>query len=363
MINASSCLPSDIQNAVDSAKTGDMVQLPACTNASWSGTVNVSKGITIAGAGETETRLIKPSSQTTAMFYIDCLGGSIGVFEFYGITLEGRGDENTLDQGLDLRNGCQDFVIHDSAFHKFGAQGIQVRDSAIDFNSSGVIYNCKFINNYRPQRGYGVHVVGDKNYPATFQYGTKNAVFVEDSYFEGNRHAIASNNSSQYVFRHNTMVDNRENAAMIDAHGMTGFWPHGSRSYEIYNNTIVNSIRRFAGVGMRGGDGVIFNNTMSGTMHAILLTDDSSKKLGCTTYPCPDQIRDLYIWNNTHDGTSANITIWKDIDKVLIQEGRDYFLFARPAYTPYQYPHPLRVRSDDTEAPATPTGLRILSAP
>jgi len=366
IINASSCSPTDIQTAVNSARTGDRVQLPACTNSSWgTQTVKIYEAIAIAGAGENQTILIKPdvvSEVWRGFFHVDCSGWVSGHFEFYGITLQGRGDEQTLDKGMDLRNACKDFIIHDSTFRNFGHAGIYIRDAEFNSTGRGLIYNNKFIDNYRVNRGYGVHVVGDGNYSLNVQLGTQNAVFVENNYFKGSRHTIASNNGSHYVFRYNTIVDNREDAAAIDAHGKVIGWPRGSNTYEIYNNSIVNSIRRWAGAGIRGGDGVIFNNTMSGTDNPIMLFNDSSLSYndGCTTYPCPDQIRELYIWNNTQDGKTANVSRWKEIDKLLIQEGRDYFLYPRPGYTPYPYPHPLAVQSDDSQPPAAPAGLKIL---
>ena len=53
---------------------------------------------------------------------------------------------------------------------------------------------------------------------------------------------------------------------------------------------------------------------------------------------------DLYIWNNISSGGSVykyptsnplGIDYWLTL-------GRDYFTTAKPGYTPYTYPHPLR---------------------
>src|SRR5207249_6854946 len=70
-----------------------------------------------------------------------------------------------------------------------------------------------------------------------------------------------------------------------------------SRQYEIYGNTVDNAVPRYAGVSPRGGDGVIFSNRFSfNVTNDVLLTNEG----GCVgTYPLPDQIRNLYIWNNT----------------------------------------------------------------
>jgi len=354
IIHATSCSPAHIQAAVDSAATGDTVQLPPCIYSSWTtDTVSVSKAITIAGAGSTqtilkETRTNGITAGTEPFFSVNCRGWTSGRFEFYGITLQGRGDEKTLDRGLSLRNACKDFLIHHSTFRNFGHAGIYIRDAEMNLTGRGVIYQNNFIDNFRPRRGYGIEVIGDGNYAPSIRLGTENAVFIEDNYFEGNRHCVASNNGSHYVFRYNTIVNNREDAAAIDAHGKTQSWPRGSRTYEIYHNRIDNSVMRWAGIGIRGGEGVIFNNTINGTSHPILLWNDSSlpSKEGCKTYPCPDQITDLYIWNNMADGSPVGATIWvRGTPPGILLEGRDYFHFPNPRYAPFTYPHPLRVES------------------
>jgi hypothetical protein len=107
-------------------------------------------------------------------------------------------------------------------------------------------------------------------------------------------------------------------------------------------------MKRWAGVGVRGGDGVIFSNTINGAYHPVLLWNDSSllPQEECATYPCPDQITELYIWNNMANGTPASATIWsRGTPPGILLEGRDYFHFPKPGYAPFPYPHPLRVES------------------
>jgi hypothetical protein len=172
--------------------------------------------------------------------------------------------------------------------------------------------------------------------------GDQNAVFVEDCYFIGNRHAIASNYGSHYVFRHNLVEDNDAGVQAIDAHGPGYGSSRGSRSYEIYGNTVDNeNTSCWTAIYIRGGDGVIYNNTMFHgiTTAPIMLYNDS----GGPPYPALDQIRELYVWENYYDGSLTVPANWSPgaPDRV-VQEGRDYFNYPRPDYTPYTYPHPLR---------------------
>lgn len=330
VIESASGSRDHLQAAVNTASIGDTVQIPA-GNFSFKGSVVIPAGITIVGAGENETILTKLGSFEQPMITIDCSNGEKAFVS--DMTLVGLGDESTKDKGIELIDNCKDFRIFNASFKKFGHAGVRIRG-----NTRGLVDHCTFIDNYRPSLGYGVTVIGDGTWPE-LELGTENAVFMEDNYFEGSRHAIASNNGSRYVFRHNVIVNNRENAAAIDAHGLSS-WPRGSRSFEIYGNSIDNAIRRFAGVGIRGGDGVIFNNTITAgsTTNPILLHNDGGN--GCA-YPCKDQIRELYIWDNAYGDQPAKVVLYYDSYSNIIKRDRDYFLFKRPGYTPYVYPHPL----------------------
>src|SRR5215475_7322962 len=89
VISARSGLAADIQAAVDSAKTGDIVTIPAGTF-HFIGQVFAPDGIYIKGAGRDSTYLIKSDdlSEWHGMFTIDAKTGR--PFKFSGITLVGR---------------------------------------------------------------------------------------------------------------------------------------------------------------------------------------------------------------------------------------------------------------------------------
>ena len=351
IIYARSGSSQDIQAAVDKAEPGDIVQIPAGTFY-FSGTVEAPDGIHIRGAGMDRTKLIKLNGGSNAMFEVEVVHKE--PFKFSGITLQGKGRDNgSLDTGLFLRGGHQDFEVFDSRFTKFGQAGVGVRgtDGRNGGEPTGVIYNNEFIDNYRDGRGYGVAINGDESaWDRPLQLGTENAVFIENNFFSENRHAIASNNGSNYVFRYNVVEEGFSGAAMIDAHGL-GPWPTGSRSYEIYENTIDNSSTTWAGIGIRGGDGVIFGNDFSNVYHAVsLIVEGYNHGL---TYPVQHQITDLYIWDNTIEGRSVDDVFFLQSQPradELIREGRDYHFEEKNGYKPYVYPHPLR---DDLVSSAT----------
>jgi hypothetical protein len=344
IIDAASGSPSDIIEALEQANPGDNIRIPAGTF-DFDESIYLDAGVNIVGAGRDETILQTNGELVNALFIVDGSNGLPVGFAHMKLIGDQQDDSDLMDDGIELRNGCQDFRITEVEFESFGQQAIGVNG-----NARGVIDNCRFINIYRPaiaNFGYGVCVMGDGDdgWERPFILGDENAVFVEDSYFIGNRHAVASNNGSRYVFRYNLVEDNGGEGAWvqaIDAHGPGYGSSRGSRSYEVYNNTVDNANTTcWVAMYIRGGDGVIFNNNISGGISTapIMLTNESGSE-----YPALDQIRELYVWENYYEDSLTVPTNWSPGDPRVVQEGRDYFNYERPDYTPYPYPHPLRDR-------------------
>lgn len=344
VVTAASCSYAAVSAAVNSAATGTTVSVPA-GDCSW-GTqqLNVPAGIYLRGAGQDKTviRRVGSVSNTSYLVAYNCSNGQRA--QFSGMTLIGNGNAAIQDKGLGLLNGCSDFSVTNSKFSKFVFSAVYVGDAP---KQRGVIFKNNFIDNYSPELknlGYGVAVYGGGAWPA-LSLGSADAVFVEDNYFSGNRHNIASNNGSVYVFRYNKVngTDAAKDYAMTDAHGLSSS-QRGSRSFEIYNNTYSTSISsglQRTAIGIRGGDGVIFNNTVPATVSRTV--ELMVEGFGCGTYPGADQSRSVYIWNNTANPQNGYTT--NGIDNTCpasLGLNRDYFLNAKPGYTPYVYPHPLR---------------------
>jgi len=191
------------------------------------------------------------------------------------------------------------------------------------------------------------------------------------------------------------------NNASLGSHGQdTSIW--GSRHWEIYNNTFNYSTsgKSYGGkkypldmntwFTVRGGTGVITNNAMDDIPYnklGIYLTVFSITRKGSipcqTAYPAAHQTGQgwsavstsqygnptvskdgtgavpdpIFIWSNT--GTETQDPGYVGIYPFLpdqcgngqtlgtyLQEGRDYFVNeARPGWTPYTYPHPLRANA------------------
>src|SRR3954454_18820391 len=87
VIYAKSGYPADLQAAINSAHTGDIVSVPA-GRFSFAGAVLAPDGIYIRGAGRDSTYLIKTDNTSNFMIMVDSKTGS--PFKFSDITLQGR---------------------------------------------------------------------------------------------------------------------------------------------------------------------------------------------------------------------------------------------------------------------------------
>ncbi len=351
--NPPTCSAADVQQALSAAPDGATVTIPAGTCDWGSQTVSRAAGISVRGAGRDLTKIRRtgaPAGDGGYALIFDCTNGK--PVELSGIAFEGMDTDSVEDNGVKLGHSCRDFKVHDTRFTLFSNAGLEVRGG----NSRGVVYSSEFIDNFRPGLGYGVVVYGDDEWPGTIALGTAEAVFIEDNFFSGNRHDVTSNYGSRDVIRHNTLVTNElsGDTGMIDAHGRQEPLRRGSRSWEIYENVLqVQDTTYTDGISIRGGDGVIFNNTIDGEVayDAQIVIEQGCPATGggpgpAGPYPAPDQTMGAWIWNNVRGGSSAQFIRISDGNSFdctyYLQEGRNYFQYAKAGYVPYVYPHPLR---------------------
>lgn len=337
-----------IQDAVDQAAPGDTILIPA-GEYTFTKPVNVTKPVIIKGAGVASTAI---NMGSTACFYIYSDNVKIE-----GIKFVGRSN-TTDDRAIDIGN-VKDFCVKNCEFYNISRAGVVITGK----DARGVISNSVFIDIYK---GSGVVIYGGGagNWSQSLEQimGTENAVFVEKCDFLRNWHAIASNDGSKYVFRYNTVDDCLDQAQAVDAHGPEYGSSRGSRSYEIYGNTIKNENLgpNYAGIWIRGGDGVIYDNQVFDCSNGILLSYTSTteeEEYEAFEYPEPDQTEKLYAWNNQLNGVDCGVNLrytTARLFKVYDPSGTGPFqvyLEEMPGYSPYTYPHPL---TDDSAWQAPP---------
>jgi hypothetical protein len=334
----------DLQKLIATARPAATVKIPAgCYSVEKS--IEIPPGLTVLGAGVEKTIIYRHPGKCLnskgQIFLIKGQKGSdtagttrISGIAFVGITAP---DDKGWDYGVNLRN-VLDFRLDNCFFDRFGFAGVSAAGK-----SRGVIDHCLFVDNFKKainNVGYGVVVMGENVWPKKCVPGSADAVFIEDCQLIGSRHAVASNAGAHYVFRHN-LIQGNVNSQAIDAHGMGYGSKCGTRMIEVYRNRIEKPGDRRMAMMIRGGDGLIFENTIKGYKQAIVLclefgTPPKLKK----SYPARDQIRDMWAWKNTSNGRPVRPTIFHNA-KNFIKLDRDYHLKPRPGYQPYTYPHPL----------------------
>jgi phosphodiesterase/alkaline phosphatase D-like protein len=281
------------------------------------------------------------------------------------------GDEIVNTSITDMR------IDHNVFENRAGVRtSIQIVTASPKPHPSGVIDHNTFINGR-------ILVYGDLNGGSQF-WGEPSkvgkgdgVVYVEDNNFSdtniGNVNVIDANAGGRYVFRNNTVVD-----SIVEAHSLQGNG-RATRSWEIYNNTFTTTRDRFAAIFVRGGSGVVFNNTINGP-YSIPIAIDNIRSYshdyghGCDGtdsrdgnqirgWPCRDQIgrstdagsipapqssEPAHFWNNSLNGSQTTPAILNCVNTVKsggscadIVSGRDFILSPRPGYVPYTYPHPL----------------------
>jgi chitodextrinase len=383
VISAASCSEEDVQVAIDSASAGDTVLVPA-GNCTWSCQVHIRHGkkITLQGAGMDSTVITKSGETINSWEKAESRITGFGFIDGY---VQVDGDGWRVDH-------CK--FYNASSFN----EGVYVFGERENYHPTGLIDNCTFFNARVLVFGWGGLMANALWAQPLNLLSGNNVVYVEDCTFTGTvqANAVDANYGGSYVFRYNTLND-----SYIEAQSVQGTH-RGTKSWEIYNN-IFNQVSRAMWVPMmiRGGTGVVFNNTLKGTWTNPNIALDNVRscdsigdggrcggsslwdgnEVGKAGYPCRDQIgrstdqwlwtdknpyppqahEPVYAWNNKH---GANDVVFFQHgcaeSGAHIQPGRDYFNnVQKPGYTPYTYPHPLR-QAGPGGKPQPPQNLRII---
>ena len=359
---AANCSAAAVQATINAAKAGDLVVVPA-GSCSWSSPVNIptTKPITLQGAGMDAT-IVTGSGRV--VLNLQQSGARVTGFGFSEATVQVDGDGWRIDH-------CR-FTSANGLF-----EGVLVNGERENTHPSGVVDSCVFQNTRVLVSGW-INLMASGLWTLPLNLGGANAVYVEDNVFSATQHsnAIDSNYGGAYVFRYNTVTD-----TYIEAHSVQGDH-RATRRWEIYNNTFRQVSRAmWTPFFLRGGTGVVFNNTLAGTWGSPTITIDNvrTKEARGTAgmcdgksrwdgnqeangYPCrdqigrstdswqwtssrpypPQQLDPAYFWNNTHNGTTMNVYVHNNAG-IHIKAGRDFQNnMKKPGNTPYPYPHPLR---------------------
>ncbi len=394
---------ADVQAKINSASSGDTVTIPAGTF-SWSTAVTITgKGIHLQGIGAS---IINGAVAKDGVLQVsESAGQSVEISGLTFMSTNTTSDPSTTYFIIvnSVTNG-KPVLLHDCQFtnNGFNFNLYQCRW----YSNRGVVWSCTFTSTNYLYNGITFDPVGDaaswsrasSEGLAGDPNGDQN-VYVEDCHFQFGYNGVTDvTDNARVVVRHCTFY-----MATIATHGPdTGVT--GARQGEFYDNFFTyyepDDYKNGSSIAnwfyLRGGTYVVTDNAMPdipyGKSEIVLMVQNLRRNAGpyaCwgantsgVQYPAPHQIGQgsngtstvldpLYIWNNTGTGGSTPIGLQEyapnecgsgaDLVADYIKSDRDYKLQAKPGYTKYTYPHPLRGGDGGGDTPpSAPEDLKIV---
>lgn len=278
-ISAASASLTDFNSAVAAAAAGDTIVLPA-GDTTWTSAVTVSKPIHIQGAGVGKT--IIRHTGNALLVWAGNVTASVDGIEFHLSYTSNSADILYLRGRNNRISNCR-FVGDTSK-----VCGVRTAGGTSNPHPTGVVWNCSFYSARALVQGdiassstqlFGRRIWSDLD--DTVAFGTAGNMFFEDCTFDlttNTGNVIDAEYGGHYVFRHNTVINGG-----AFAHGITGNSERGTRLVEIYDNqfrTVPGITPQDAAIRLRGGTGVVYNNTISGTWNAAMTLDGELQRYG-----------------------------------------------------------------------------------
>jgi hypothetical protein len=270
VVTAMSCSQQDVQAAIDAAADGDTVAVPegTCTwttlAASTPAVLLEGKAITLQGAGIDRTIIDDDTGITGPESMLVVEGAEGKPFRVTGFTMQRIRNLSDTDTFLIAVGGtAKNWRIDHNKFvgAAFGSPDSSVHAAGFTY---GLIDHCT-LDGFARVTVYGDLWQDALDWTRPLSLGTGNAVFVEDCSFDSSyegepifSNAIDSVGGSRFVFRYNSLVDR-----YVEAHGINWEGARSTFSYEVYENEFVDGPTTWIAVSVRGGTGVIYNNTAS----------------------------------------------------------------------------------------------------
>jgi len=244
-IKAASCSQSDVQTAINSASTGDIVIVPGPCTAAWSSTVTIpsTKGITVQASGAVTVTQdgfqLNQNASTTSRITGFTFTNNVNCGTGTPIQTSGSPSSAT-------------FRIDHNTFTNLANISIMICTSG---NGPGLIDHNAFTAGCASEI---IHNLGGGDWSDDVVPGSLNMLFIEDNTFTNAGggcvvQAEEGYTNSRGVFRHNTLF-----GVANDVHGGT----NGGRWWEFYENIYnlgnLGSLPNF--IQFRGGSGLYYNN-------------------------------------------------------------------------------------------------------
>ena len=383
-IVASSVSFIDVSNAVFTASDGDTVLIPN-GSATWTNSITTTKQIIIRAQNYTPTA--QPWTNTVRNVSITYTGVvahafkmtsgnsfhcGVGGIQFLPPVAGSQGGAGGIWGYINFTgSGTKPPLVFDCYFVGNDRENVSSGEASfLSIDSLGaVVWNCLFDGSRVPDMvsvaekgmgGAGFHITSPRAWATASTMGTLDTsglvnVYVEDSqWFLWGQSDVDDN--GRLVVRNSKM-----NGCSWQTHGFTSSF--GGRHVELYDMELVNTIvdRNFSKYFWLRAGTVLFtdcsvddNNTGYGDASLLTIGDNTTPSGPYPVDRAPGRghngsahVSDpIYIWSNTGDapyswGVTAEWDSHVDLNRdIFVNSG------AKPSYTKFEYPHPLRSEID-----------------
>lgn len=389
-IVAESTSLTHVQAAVDSASSGDSVLIPNGT-ATWGSPLSTA-GKQLIIRAQNYTPVSKPTISTVRNVVITCNGATlgdhlidmtsgdtfhcgVGGIEFRPNTLGEQGGSSSIYGYVHFSgSGTKPPLVFDCHMVGNERQNVTAGNAAfLSIDSLGAVVWNSFFDGTQVDdglaggggdgmSGVGVHVTSPRTWASASTMGALDTGGLVNVYFEDCNFdwfgQLDIDDNGRLVCR-----NSNQRGIGWQTHGFTSAF--GGRHFEQYDCTLVNDVtnrnhRRWfwlrAGTALFTENAVSDENTGFGSLTLLTIGDNTSPS---GSYPVErgpgrghngsSHVSDpIYIWSNTGGAASS----W-GVDPVWdshVDLDRDIFVDsgAKPSYSKFEYPHPLRADSPST---------------
>lgn len=399
------CVTDAIQNY---ATAGETVVI-ANGNATWNSQLSIDKHLILQGG----TGTITNGGSSFLIRFAPATPTQANVFELKNMTVSGAFFKAYNSSAtVPITINIHDNTVTSTSGYVFETDG-------------GPVYGVVYSNTFNYSSNEQFDLLGSDSNWNNFQheYGTANALYIEDNTFSGADRPIDSGQGFKgYVARYNDIINTGvDTRTLFDMHGDYPTWGCGTMHGEFYGNKVTSTPATLV-ASQRGGWALSFYNGQTSTSAIYggkLYNDFTNDSGGCPAHAnnsVDEDISNSYYWSNANSsGAQAGIATAEGVPTA----NEDYWLYTesfngtsgvgcgttRPGtcttgtafwetsqscstladyigttpttpisgtlykctatdtwteyYEPYTYPHPLRTEAYDIVAPASPTGLAV----
>jgi len=327
---ATSCSYSDVSAAIAAASTGDTVLVPSgsCT---WSSTLEITKAITLQGAGIGETNI------TGDIAYTMPNPSVYSLFRLTGFSITGT---------LEINNK----TAYKTARIRIDHSNVTT-NSGVQLNTNGTVYGVIDNNVFNGRVHWDIYGDNQTSWGnIVFEYGTADTLFIEDNEINETDFTLHQSTGlgGMFVWRYNDFhfsASDTSNVYWLDMHGdQKPGSNHATMGAEMYGNRLDSTTAiNLQVVDHRGGSAIIFWNKATGTPSGAWYKcrneceDSGSGEYTCDNcanghVPCcgpegqPQHVSDSYYWNNRYGETGTSL-----VTEVHLANTSDH-LCIKPGY-------------------------------